>query len=235
MEPTDVRNLRANLSISEGAKCAVCGGQFRLAEDIVQCLSCEAYYHPACWAQTGSCTNPGCRVEEAPKAADQAASWQAPAPEPEPAQQSQPFVSGWPQEQPSVPQPQQSYASEPSSPSDTRPCPFCGQPIKVDAMKCRHCGRILDASLQQSLAPPEDPGNWWDKQAAPYKDGSFAIWFHVLCCQCPGIVIAVLFLMFCRTERGKENGKRLLTYSAVGLVVSILIRILIIAGSTGGR
>jgi hypothetical protein len=26
----------------------------------------------------------------------------------------------------------------------TEPCPFCGQPVSVTAIKCRHCGEYLD-------------------------------------------------------------------------------------------
>lgn len=30
--------------------------------------------------------------------------------------------------------------------SDDRPCPFCAERIKVAAIKCRHCGTMLDGS-----------------------------------------------------------------------------------------
>jgi len=41
-----------------------------------------------------------------------------------------------------------------SQSSDTRPCPFCGELIKVAAVKCRFCGEFLDKSLP--LAQPDE-------------------------------------------------------------------------------
>ena len=29
----------------------------------------------------------------------------------------------------------------------TRPCPFCAEPVRAGARKCRHCGEILDRAL----------------------------------------------------------------------------------------
>lgn len=42
----------------------------------------------------------------------------------------------------------------PSAPD--RPCPACGEPIKVAAKKCRHCGEFLDAALRAARRGQED-------------------------------------------------------------------------------
>ncbi len=37
-------------------------------------------------------------------------------------------------------------------PVDDRPCPFCAEPIKASAIKCRFCGEFLDGRTRQSVA-----------------------------------------------------------------------------------
>ncbi len=42
-----------------------------------------------------------------------------------------------------------------SSAPDTKPCPYCGEKIKVTAVKCRFCGEFLNKPLPQAV-PEED-------------------------------------------------------------------------------
>ena len=35
-----------------------------------------------------------------------------------------------------------------------KPCPWCAESIRVEAVKCRHCGSILDVSGARSLSEP---------------------------------------------------------------------------------
>lgn len=50
-------------------------------------------------------------------------------------------------------------------PTPTRPCPFCAEPIAIQAIKCRHCNSMLDGSHSpatgtkqvQPSSPPKDP------------------------------------------------------------------------------
>ncbi|HLY08602.1 MAG TPA: hypothetical protein VKW04_04750 [Planctomycetota bacterium] len=38
-----------------------------------------------------------------------------------------------------------------------RPCPFCAEPIKLAAIKCKHCGEMMPGEVRPP-APPESPG-----------------------------------------------------------------------------
>ena len=66
----------------------------------------------------------------------------------------------------------------------------------------------------------EPQGNWLDSQAENYSDAM--IWLHLVLCQVPGLIIGLLFLLGCRTDDGKEIGKRVLTYSIAGVVAAVI-------------
>ncbi len=42
----------------------------------------------------------------------------------------------------------------PDGEAPTRPCPFCAEPVRPGARKCRHCGEILDRGL--AIAKQQD-------------------------------------------------------------------------------
>ena len=42
----------------------------------------------------------------------------------------------------------------PDGDAPVRPCPFCAEPVRAGARKCRHCGEILDRGL--AIAKQED-------------------------------------------------------------------------------
>lgn len=42
--------------------------------------------------------------------------------------------------------------------AETVPCPFCDEPIRKAAKKCRHCGEILDPGLRSGMAPAVGAG-----------------------------------------------------------------------------
>lgn len=55
----------------------------------------------------------------------------------------------------------------------TRPCPFCGEEIKINASKCRFCGEFLDEDEDEE--EDEDEGGGAMKWVAPVGRSGFAI------------------------------------------------------------
>jgi|GEM_PF-1445748 len=51
----------------------------------------------------------------------------------------------------------QGGCNSPQCQVDMKKCPFCKEPIRADALKCRHCGEYVDDSVRQSVQPKECP------------------------------------------------------------------------------
>lgn len=58
----------------------------------------------------------------------------------------------------------------------TKPCPYCAEAIKVEAVKCKHCGEMLGE--QPIVAPPSEPAE---------KEQKVSIF---------GVIVLVLFLLW---------------------------------------
>jgi len=43
------------------------------------------------------------------------------------------------------------------SEENTKKCPFCAEEIKLDAIKCKHCGEILDSRTRADLEEQNQP------------------------------------------------------------------------------
>jgi hypothetical protein len=74
------------------------------------------------------------------------------------------------------------------------------------------------------LHPPREQITWWDQQAASYAD--WMLWIHLCCCSCPGLIIGLLFVIFCKTSAGKQKGTQLIIFSSIGIGIGIVLNVI---------
>ncbi len=48
------------------------------------------------------------------------------------------------------------YRSDRGTSSDTKKCPYCAEEIQIEAIKCKHCGEILDKPISKSEEAPQE-------------------------------------------------------------------------------
>lgn len=107
-------------------------------------------------------------------------------------------------------------------------CAGCGAPLNDPSAICPQCRKpltALNAPCAACASAEEDEGNWLDGQASAYSD--WMKWLHLIICQCPGLIVGLLFLLGCRTSDGKKVGKQLLKFSGLGLAIAVVLRIII--------
>jgi predicted RNA-binding Zn-ribbon protein involved in translation (DUF1610 family) len=122
------QRIRANKKALEAA-CLACGGRFSLGEEVWACPRCGQFHHANCFDPAGVCSHGGAAFSSLPP------------PTPFPTVDAQPAAAAEP---PAV-----------ALAADEQRCSNCGQIIKRDALKCRHCGYVVDAELASTMVSPE--------------------------------------------------------------------------------
>jgi hypothetical protein len=140
------RRMRANRKVVE-VNCQTCRVPFVFGEEVCECEVCGAFHHAGCWA-----ASLGCRHDVSGS------------PPVEPATVALPPTSaglGQPSASPKTPGADEQYCSQ------------CREIIKLDALKCRFCGTVLNAELKAQEIPDSVA-----KQAASFANA--ALWSGII-------------------------------------------------------
>ena len=121
-------------------------------------------------------------------------------------------------------------------------CPACHGRIQIPFPAVRAVQPVTAPAVQPRIAAPPPPmparsarpelrpfkperaGNWLDGQAVRYSEWMF--WVHLIVCQCPGLLVSLIFLAGCSTPEGKAVGRRLLKFSGIGLLIGTALRLI---------
>jgi predicted RNA-binding Zn-ribbon protein involved in translation (DUF1610 family) len=83
----------------------------------------------------------------------------------------------------------------PTSTSDRKPCPMCGEMISKDAVKCRYCGEIFDPVLKKAAKK---------SYAAEDENLGAGEWVLAVLCSSIACIVGIVWMI-----QGKPKGKKL--------------------------
>ena len=172
--------MKANRRIAQRI-CPKCGVQIELGDDVFNCRACNSSMHQACHTAVGGCANPAC-------------------PETKVGREGSP-VSPSPVAAPPA-------AAVPMA-ADEKPCRFCGERIKVGAVKCRFCNEFqseTDRGKTQASSPADEKLNAWE------------ILLGILCAGV-GCIVGIVYII-----QGKKKGWKLLLLSIIAWIIFCIIR-----------
>jgi hypothetical protein len=100
--------------------------------------------------------------------------------------------------------PEATYGMQPAAETppaeDRRPCPMCGEMIKVDAAKCRFCGEIFDETLKRAEKKrSHGPAD---------TDLTVAEWLVAILCANIGCIVSIVWMI-----QGKPKGTKMFVVS----------------------
>ena len=177
--------MRANKALA-GRPCACCLAPLELGDEIFHCRHCGTVVHLKCHETEGGCPKADCPGGKLAVRAVRAAGRGAP-------DAGDGSTAG-------------------TEPGDTKPCPWCGEKIHVQAKKCRFCGEFLDGR------PRAGSGGGAD-------DESLTVWLILFgtFCGCPAAVVGLVWGL-----QGKKKGWKLLGIALLSQLIFGVLREMIV-------
>jgi hypothetical protein len=109
-----------------------------------------------------------------------------------------------------------------------RPCPMCGEMILADAVKCRFCGEVFDATLKKAETKKKrKKKRSYDASEEDLTTGEVLIGIF---CAGIGCIMGLIWMI-----QGKPKGGKLLAISIASNIVWGIIRFLIESGLQQGQ
>jgi hypothetical protein len=127
--------MLANRKVVE-MQCGICSKDFQLGETVQECPHCQGYHHTTCWDLDQLCPP---ALGNKKSAGDST------------------VLTVVADGRPHITTPEQSSKLATQLAEDERLCPSCRKVIKKEALKCRFCNHILDATLAAKNAVIVEP------------------------------------------------------------------------------